>query len=101
MINFLKSIFFGTPRSGKWSSLRDKLIKEHGECLACGTKRDLACHHIIPFSIDKTLELEESNLVVLCETCHFVFGHLKSWKSYNKNVIKDCRDYRLKVEYRP
>ena len=101
MINFFKNLFFGEPRSNKWPALRDKLVKETGECLACGTKKELTCHHIIPFSKNKKLELEESNLVVLCDTCHFVFGHLKSWKSYNANVIKDSREYRLKVEYRP
>lgn len=101
MIKFLKEFFFGQPRSGKWPALRDKLIEQDKECLACGSEKDLTCHHIIPFSKNKDLELEISNLIVVCKDCHYTFCHLRSWRSYNIHAIKDCREFRLKVEYRP
>jgi 5-methylcytosine-specific restriction endonuclease McrA len=81
----------GTPRSGGWNSLRDRFIEENNECLACGKKDDLECHHILDFANYPELELEWSNLVTLCQRCHLVIGHLNSYHRVNPNVIHDSK----------
>jgi hypothetical protein len=48
------------------------------------------------------LELEPSNLITLCDKyCHFVFGHLMNYKSWNKNIIEDAEVYYNSVRSRP
>lgn len=90
-------------RSSQWRKVRDAFIQKNPRCEVCGTKDELNVHHIVPFHIDNSLELEESNLITLCNKngCHFAFGHLYNWKSYNKNVISDVKNYRDKVISRP
>jgi 5-methylcytosine-specific restriction enzyme A len=82
-----------SKRSSKWPSLRKSFLKTHPACAACGTNQKLEVHHIVPFSLDKTLELVESNLITLCDgpnSCHLNTGHLGSWKTANPNVVKDA-----------
>ena len=90
-------------RSPQWRKARDAFVQKNPRCEVCGTKDELNVHHIVPFHIDNSLELEESNLITLCNKngCHFAFGHLYNWKSYNKNVISDVKNYRDKVISRP
>jgi hypothetical protein len=97
MISFLFKVF-ESERSGKWRTVRDKYIKENPLCYACGSKNELQCHHIVPFSIDKSLELNIKNLVTLCTNCHFVFGHLHNYKNFNPEVIRDCQEHYKRVK---
>jgi hypothetical protein len=55
----------------------------------------------VPVNIDQSKELDPKNLITLCKTCHFVFGHLMDWNSWNEDVIKDCRVYYNKVINKP
>lgn len=114
-MSFLKKIIsvFAGPRdeglcerSPQWSSVRSRYLIVHGSCAACGQddRSRLAVHHVVPFHTEegKALELDESNLITLCEdSCHLTFGHLKDWKSWNKDVRKDCERYLAKVRKRP
>lgn len=101
-------VFGGKPRSTKWPSLRKKFLTENPFCAACGNTKpaQMEVHHIYPYSFpdgDKR-ELEWDNLVTLCNgpgKCHFVWGHLLSWSSYNPNVIMDVKRFYRKVETRP
>ena len=79
----------GTGRSDEWPSFRRKFIKAHPRCEACGTNRLLNAHHIIPFYMNKKLELIEDNLIVLCRKHHLQVGHLGDWKRFNPNVRED------------
>lgn len=96
----------GSPRSGKWPAVRNKVLEERGVCLACGCTDHtiLSVHHIKPFHLFPELELEPTNLVVLCEgaslNCHFAFGHLLDWKAYNPEVIKDASRFFVKKKNR-
>jgi len=76
-----------TGRSPKWRLLARGFIKSHPNCAACGAVSSLQVHHIIPFHLDPMLELEESNLVVLCQLgdidCHLHIGHGSSFRAYN------------------
>lgn len=93
----------GVPRSGRWRSVEKKIIEAHPYCACCGVTREelqksgagiLVGHHIIPFHKDQSLELEPSNIIVLCESwgyrcCHNFMGHLgdRSWKLANPDVV--------------
>jgi hypothetical protein len=110
IVNLCKSLFatdtgpiLTTPRSSDWSKVRDVHLSKEPACRACGTKKKLTVHHIIPYHIDKSKELDEDNLMTLCEEhhCHLVIGHLCSWYSYNPDVRKDVVTWLEKVKKRP
>jgi 5-methylcytosine-specific restriction endonuclease McrA len=84
------------PRSSGWSALRKRHLAKQPTCQACGKKTQLAVHHIIPLHVDKSKELDPTNLITLCENphstfCHYTFGHLGiSWLRYDANIIADA-----------
>ncbi len=82
--------YWGAPRSGKWPAVRRAFVKSNPYCSACGTTRELEVHHIIPFHIDASRELDTANLLTLCQDCHFYIGHLKDWNRYNPQVRDDA-----------
>lgn len=73
----------------------------------CGGKDKLEVHHIKPFHLHPELELDPSNLIVLCESgggglnCHLAIGHLGSYKSFNVDVVNDSATWKKKIESRP
>jgi hypothetical protein len=94
--------FFNFGRSGKWSTVRKNHLKNYPSCAACGRKDNLEVHHIIPYQIDRSKELDPNNLITLCgKYCHFVFGHLMDWKSWNTNIIEDAKNYKTLIVNRP
>ena len=92
-------------RSGSWPRVRKAFLKENPLCAVCGRKSTLLnpneCHHVVPFSVDVSLELLPSNLCTLCRPCHYLVGHLTSWSSFNSSVREDARVWRRKVDNRP
>lgn len=99
MFKFLDNIY---GRSGQWKTVRKKHLEKYPKCAACGRESNLEVHHIIPYQIDPSKELDPNNLITLCGNyCHFVFGHLMDWKSWNKNVINDCEIYLNTKNNRP
>jgi len=97
--NFHKDLF---GRSSSWKKVRDEFLKNNTQCAACGRKTRLEVHHIIPYHVDNTKELDPSNLITLCDDyCHFIFGHLGDWKSWNTDVVNDCNEYYNKRINRP
>lgn len=101
IINYGMRMILGANRSPEWNKLRDRVVKEAGECQACNSKRFLEAHHMTPVHVWPEGELMEANLIVLCRDCHFTFGHLKDWSSWNVYVEKDCAEYRKRIEARP
>lgn len=83
-------------RAKGWSALRRKWVKANPTCAACGKSVNLAVHHIIPLHTDRTRELDETNLITLCENttsmfCHYSVGHLAiNWYKYDPNVVADA-----------
>jgi hypothetical protein len=95
MFRFLDN--FG--RSPSWNKVRNEHIRKYPKCAACGKTKNLEVHHIVPYKIDKTKELDINNLITLCgDHCHFVFGHLMDWKSYNPNIKEDAEQYLAKIK---
>lgn len=71
-------------RSPKWPAFLKKLLLKTPLCLGCGRKAQTG-HHEVPFHIDKTLELVESNVLVVCLPCHFVLCHGGDWRLWVKH----------------
>jgi 5-methylcytosine-specific restriction protein A len=88
-------------RSSQWTSIRKQHLKENNSCSGCGRKDKLEVHHIEPYHVNPNRELDPSNLVTLCKSCHFAIGHLMDWSSWNIDVINDCKVYLNKVKNRP
>lgn len=88
---------FDPRRSDRWPRVRRAHLLHEPTCQACGTLDKLEVHHIHPFHIHPELELDQANLITLCEKpghdCHFVFGHFHNWKRWNPNVRSDSTHY--------
>lgn len=88
------------PRSSEWPRIRAAWLAEHGECEACGGKKDLQVHHVRAFHCDSRLELDPTNFITLCTdgpcnlNCHFVIGHAGNTKTNNPNVRRDAERMR-------
>ena len=99
------------PRSDRWPTVRKNHLKEEPKCAWCGGTASLEVHHIIPFHLDISKELDDSNLITLCETtggdpsgnCHLKHGHpvivngqvtgYNFRTGINPNVRQDCDNH--------
>lgn len=89
-------------RSSEWPALRKKHINKHPCCQACGSCKKPEVHHIVPVHLDPSKELDPDNLITLCDKyCHFIFGHLMDYKSWNKDIVKDASWYLEAKNNRP
>lgn len=89
-------------RSSSWPKVRSEHLKKQPCCQCCGSCIKPEVHHIIPVSIDPAKELDPNNLITLCDKyCHFIFGHLMDWKSYNIDIVKDSKDFFVKKKNSP
>lgn len=106
MLNRLFGYFYDRfrygARSSQWPKVRAEHIKNNPNCAACGRSKKVEVHHIQPYHLRPDLELSFDNLITLCDDpCHFVFGHLMNYKSWNINVVQDCKIYFEKIRQRP
>jgi hypothetical protein len=102
----LLKYFFRTDeygaRSPRWSIIRREHLENNPNCAACGRNKKIEVHHIKPFYLYPELELDPNNLITLCDDpCHFVFGHLMNYRSWNANVTEDCKRYLDRIKNRP
>ena len=104
MISWLRNLFedrtFGQARSHFWNEVRKEHIKGQPECQVCGKIGKIMsneAHHILPFWKYPNLELDPHNLITLCRTHHFEWGHFFDFKSYNK----DIKEWALSVKNKP
>lgn len=86
------------PRSSQWPAVRIAHLKVEPACAFCGRTEDLQVHHVVPFHIDPSKELDPGNLITLCghggHNCHLVWGHLGSYERSNPDVRKHATMYR-------
>lgn len=93
-------------RSSQWSSFRKEWLRGK-HCAACGGVEYLEAHHVVPFHIDPTRELDPANLIALCDrpgrhNCHLDVGHLGNWRRENPNVVADAqRELKKVAQLRP
>jgi len=95
-IEFLK--YIESNRSIYWSKTRNEYIKHYPVCEIC-VREAKVVHHIIPVHIHSGLELSWSNLISLCDNCHFKYGHLENWKSWNPLLTIDQLLIRYDLSY--
>lgn len=84
-------------RSPRWRLVRDKFLKVHVVCEACGSADKLQVHHVKPYHLHPELELEPTNLIALCmgpNECHLAIGHGGNFECFNPNVLADAAQYR-------
>jgi 5-methylcytosine-specific restriction endonuclease McrA len=80
------------PEHRHWR--HDLLERDDHTCQHCGaTEETLHAHHIVAYSVDKSLEHVRANGVVLCEGCH-------NWvhRTENCGLKCDSADFLLKEE---
>ena len=94
----------GEERSPEWNKVRKAHLKKDPQCELCNSKSDLEVHHIVPFSIDKKLELSPSNLITGCRSkrfgfnCHLVIFHGGNFKWENPNILEDIKKAKEIIE---
>lgn len=85
-----QDLAYATPRSKDWAKLRSDWLEQCPACFICGCNNHLQVHHIKPYHLFPELELDTGNLMTLCvhpyRMCHFIFGHLWNWKTYNAKI---------------
>src|ERR1700729_690052 len=98
---------YGVVRSTKWPAVERAHLAKQPRCVACSDRaapKNLQVHHIIPLHFclrirRPDLELDERNLITLCEsesrvdTCddhHLLVGHLGDFESANLHVVHDA-----------
>ena len=96
-----KPLVLGAARSSRWPTVRAEHLKKCPRCVACGGSENVQVHHLRPFHLSPSLELDEHNLVSLCEkpsrNCHFHFGHSFDWKAYNEHCLEDAATFANRI----
>lgn len=101
ILSVLKAVILDR-RSYKWPNVREQHLKKQPFCQACGSRDNLEVHHIEPYHVNPDRELDPDNLITLCgKNCHFIFGHLMDYSSWNTRVVEDSQVYLTKVKNRP
>lgn len=100
MFNLFKGLFSG--RDYRWGKVRKEHLMKYNECFICRKRSDLEVHHIVPVHVDPDRELDPNNLITLCgKYCHFIFGHLMDWKSWNPDIRTDALMFRDRMQKKP
>jgi hypothetical protein len=79
-------------RSSLSKKMKDSILKrDNNSCVACGCTESLEIHHIMPIMGSSIKELNDSsNLVTLCNSCHYL-AH--SGNYYKGLAYKDVEDF--------
>jgi 5-methylcytosine-specific restriction protein A len=93
-VALVKSAVRPTTRSPEWHKVMEAHLKDHPACAACGGSERLNVHHMKPFHLDPSLELDPKNLITLCmgieKHCHLLVGHGDDFKAFNPDVAEDA-----------
>lgn len=87
----------GARRSSKWRALRKDFLARNPQCAVCGGTKKVEVHHIVPFHLAPDMELDETNLLPLCErkkygiNCHLLIGHQGNYRDVNLTCYADAR----------
>ena len=87
----------GIARSSRWNGVRNNFLKSYPCCEVCAGTNVLRVHHIKPYHLFPELELEETNLITLCESknlginCHLFIGHLGNYRNINPDCVRDAK----------
>jgi len=93
----------GKKRSREWPRVRKAYLAKHPRCFLCLGSKKITVHHRLPFHLSPELELDEKNLITLCEgkgtiNCHLVFGHWGNFRTkYNPDIENDSKIWRKRL----
>jgi len=73
-----------------WRRVRNSYYRDNPACAACGYHKDIQVHHVVPWHAAPELRYTYSNLVSLCQPCHFRFGHFCDWRKWNPRILNLC-----------
>lgn len=78
------------PRSPRWPAVMKDFLRGKA-CSVCGATKGLTAHHVVPFHVDPTRELDPANLLAVCDhapnaTCHLEVAHLGDWRRWNPEI---------------
>lgn len=78
----------GQKRDPRWPATRRAYLAEHPDCECCEREgpRGMSVHHLIPFWVAPTLELDPGNLQTYCSVCHLLIGHLRNYRTFNPSA---------------
>lgn len=84
-------------RSPKWPAWLKRFLRGK-RCVCCGSKGPLTGHHKVPYHVDPSRELDETNVAPICDgtDCHLVVGHLKDFKLWNVDFDADAAAFLAK-----
>lgn len=74
----------------QWRKTARLYMVDHKVCELCAEDSELQVHHVVPWHISAELRFVLSNLVCLCQPCHFRFGHWRRWKDSNPEIRQLC-----------
>ncbi len=93
----LFNILLESTRSSQWKNIRNEYVKYYSVCQFCFKPVEVV-HHIQPFHLYRTLELDWNNLVSLCNDCHLKYGHFGDYRSFNPLLKLDILLYQYKPD---
>jgi 5-methylcytosine-specific restriction endonuclease McrA len=84
-------------RSKQWPRVEHRHLKKEPTCQWCGSLEKPQVHHILPFHLFPDKELDDSNLITLCEvesiSDHLEKGHLGNFKTgFNPQIREQCNE---------
>jgi len=88
----------GVKRSPLWEKVRRKYLAKFPRCAVCNSLKRVEVHHIIPFYVAPSKELDKDNLISLCESkktlnCHLIIGHGGNYRDFNPLVLRDAEHF--------
>lgn len=89
-------------RSPQWRATANAWRIGHPVCEWCGSKKNLAVHHVIPLNEDSSRELDPTNLITLCfdhhaEAHRCADGKIRWGECSNPNVREDAARNLMKL----
>lgn len=89
-------------RSPRWTAVARFHLEREPVCQVCGGKVLLNAHHKKPFHLFPSLELDQNNLITLCNfrRCHITFGHGGDFRAYNPDCETDIERARRMFQAR-
>ncbi|MCK9433727.1 MAG: HNH endonuclease [Candidatus Cloacimonetes bacterium] len=69
-----------------WTKVRNEYFADHPLCQVCHYNKDGQVHHKKPWHLFEDLRYEPTNLITLCQPCHFRLGHGRNWKKWNPEI---------------
>ena len=84
------AFYAAVSRDPRWNKESDEFLKENPRCACCKQKAEVV-HHVVPVSVDRSLEMVRKNWAAMCHRCHFSIGHLNFWGNFNRMFWKCVR----------